>query len=93
MYKSDFEIKKELCEIGRRIYNDGFVFIIHHISLVVKTFFCVFVLFTAQTNCKLISLTVHYYFITKHLYFASLLRNILHNKTYYFFRFINNIQS
>ena len=25
MYKSDFEIKKELCEIGRRIYNDGFV--------------------------------------------------------------------
>ena len=23
MYKSDFEIKKELCEIGRRIYNDG----------------------------------------------------------------------
>lgn len=25
MYKSDYEIKKELCEIGRRIYNDGFV--------------------------------------------------------------------
>ena len=25
MYKSDYEIKKEICEIGRRIYNDGFV--------------------------------------------------------------------
>ncbi len=25
MYKSEYEIKKELCEIGRRIYNDGFV--------------------------------------------------------------------
>lgn len=25
MFKSDYEIKKELCEIGRRIYNDGFV--------------------------------------------------------------------
>lgn len=25
MYKSDYEIKKEMCEIGRRIYNDGFV--------------------------------------------------------------------
>lgn len=25
MYKTDFEIKKEICEIGRRIYNDGFV--------------------------------------------------------------------
>ena len=25
MYKSDYEIKKELCEIGRRIYNNGFV--------------------------------------------------------------------
>ena len=25
MFKSDFEIKKEICEIGRRIYQDGFV--------------------------------------------------------------------
>ena len=25
MFKSEYEIKKELCEIGRRIYNDGFV--------------------------------------------------------------------
>ncbi len=25
MFKSDYEIKKEICEIGRRIYNDGFV--------------------------------------------------------------------
>ena len=25
MFKSDYEIKKELCEIGRRIYADGFV--------------------------------------------------------------------
>ncbi len=25
MYKSDYEIKKEICEIGRRIYMDGFV--------------------------------------------------------------------
>ena len=25
MYKTDFEIKKEICEIGRRIYQDGFV--------------------------------------------------------------------
>ena len=25
MYKSEYEIKKELCEIGRRIYADGFV--------------------------------------------------------------------
>ncbi len=25
MYKSDFEIKREICEIGRRIYMDGFV--------------------------------------------------------------------
>ena len=25
MYKSDFEIRKEICEIGRRIYMDGFV--------------------------------------------------------------------
>lgn len=25
MYKSEYEIKKEICEIGRRIYNDGFV--------------------------------------------------------------------
>lgn len=25
MYKSDFEVKKEICEIGRRIYQDGFV--------------------------------------------------------------------
>ena len=25
MYKSEYEIKKELCEIGRRIYNNGFV--------------------------------------------------------------------
>lgn len=25
MYKSDFEIKREICEIGRRIYVDGFV--------------------------------------------------------------------
>jgi L-fuculose-phosphate aldolase len=25
MYKSDYEIKKEICEIGRRIYQDGFV--------------------------------------------------------------------
>ena len=25
MYKSDFEVKREICEIGRRIYQDGFV--------------------------------------------------------------------
>ena len=25
MVKSDYEIKKEICEIGKRIYNDGFV--------------------------------------------------------------------
>ena len=25
MYKSDFEIRREICEIGRRIYVDGFV--------------------------------------------------------------------
>ena len=25
MVKSDYEIKKEICEIGRRIYMDGFV--------------------------------------------------------------------
>lgn len=25
MYKSDYEIKEEMCEIGKRIYNDGFV--------------------------------------------------------------------
>ena len=25
MIRSDYEIKKEICEIGRRIYNDGFV--------------------------------------------------------------------
>lgn len=25
MYKSDYEIKKEMCEIGRRIYTEGFV--------------------------------------------------------------------
>ncbi|MDO4617988.1 MAG: class II aldolase/adducin family protein [Clostridia bacterium] len=25
MYKSDYEVKKEICEIGRRIYQDGFV--------------------------------------------------------------------
>lgn len=25
MYKSEYEIKKEICEIGRRIYQDGFV--------------------------------------------------------------------
>lgn len=25
MYKSDYEIKKEICEIGRRVYQDGFV--------------------------------------------------------------------